>query len=119
MIIADVITSTEPLRNNFTPEEGQFLVAEDSQKLYLGDGKTVGGVPTSKKAVRLAVGLDELGLDDSMESHYVIGIPEEKQTDENKGSMFLITDASNNPIYGVSGTPPITSHVIGDIVLVY
>jgi hypothetical protein len=119
MIIADIITSTEGGRNNFVPESGQFLVAEDSEKLYLGDGSTVGGVPTTKKAVRLAVGLDELGLNETMESHYVLSIPEEKMTDDSKGSMFHITGPNNNPIYGSSTIPAASSHVVGDIVFVY
>jgi hypothetical protein len=119
MIIADIITSTEAGRNNFVPEAGQFLVAEDSEKLYLGDGITVGGMPTIKKAVRMAVGLDEMGLNETMESHYVLSIPEEKQTDDSEGSMFHITGPNNNPIYGSSRVPPASSHVVGDIVFVY
>ena len=53
MIVLDIITSTEDGRNNFIPEPGQFLVCTDSKKLYLGDGKTVGGVATTKKAERI------------------------------------------------------------------
>lgn len=119
MIILDIITSTEDGRKNFIPESGQFLVCTDSEKLYLGDGKTVGGVPTIKKAVRLAVGLDELGINETLESHYVLSIPEEKHTDDTEGSMFLITDENNNPLFGDSNVPPAENHVEGDVVFVY
>lgn len=119
MIILDIITSTESGRNNFIPEEGQFLVCTDSEKLYLGDGITVGGISTTKKAVRLGVGLDELGLKETMESHYVIAIPEEKRTDETEGSMFLVTDESQEPMFGSAKEPNADDYLVGDIVFVY
>lgn len=120
MIVLDFIVSTESGRNNFIPESGQFLVCTDSEKLYLGNGQTVGGVPTTKKAVRLSAGLDELGLKEDLESHYVITLPDEKITDEEEGSLFLITDeGSNNPLFGAPTLPNPDDHLVGDIVFVY
>ena len=120
MIVLDIIVSTESGRNNFIPESGQFLVCTDSEKLYLGNGQTVGGIATTKKARRLGVGLDELGLKEDLESHYVITMPDEKITDETVGSMFLITDEGNsNPLFGAPVEPDPADHVVGDIVFVY
>lgn len=120
MIVLDIITSTEDGRNNFIPEPGQFLVCTDSKKLYLGDGKTVGGVATTKKAERLSSGLDDLGLRETLESHYVITIPDEKATSETEGTLFLITDeTTSHPLYGAPTLPDANDHVVGDIVFVY
>ena len=119
MIILDIITSNESGRNNFIPEQGQFLVCTDSEKLYIGDGATVGGLSTTKKAVRLGVGLDELSLNETMESHYVISIPAEKAVDETEGTMFLVTDESNRPLIGSPVVPDPAIHTVGDIVFVY
>lgn len=120
MIVLDIITSTEAGRNNFIPEAGQFLVCTDTEKLYLGDGKTVGGVATTKTARRLGVGLEELGLKETLESHYVLAIPDEKHTDETEGSMFLIQDETTaHPLFGSPTIPDKADHAPGDIVFIY
>ena len=75
MVTMDIITCLSSERGNYVPDGGQAIVCTDTGDFYLGDGVAVGGVETNKSAKPLSEGLDELGLFETMESHYVIRDP--------------------------------------------
>lgn len=118
MIIMDVIEVSEAERMLHTPEAGQCIITTDESKLFLGDGETVGGVVTGRDAQRLSVQLEEMGVFETLESHYVIA--DQDDLDSTISSHWLITQADDpTPMNGMSELPGPDDGEVGDIVFVY
>lgn len=117
MVTMDIITCLSSERGNYVPDGGQAIVCTDTGDFYLGDGVTVGGEATNKHAKVLSEGLDELGLFETMESHYVIRDP--NLDVEDPRAHYLVTSKNEEPMLARTHEPDNSEGDLGDIAFIY
>lgn len=115
MLVAQILITTAGERMNHTPEAGTFLVCSDTEELFAGNGKEVGGFATVKKAKKLSDKLKAMGVFETMESHYVLT----NDIDGSGGDYFLVTSANESPIYASTEHPKPEDGAVGDIMVIY
>lgn len=115
MLVATIVLTTSGDRKNITPEEGTFLICTDTEELFAGNGKEVGGFHTHKKARAMSDKLEAMGVFETMESHYILT----DDIDGSGGNYFLVTSDNESPIYASTELPKQSDGDVGDIIAIY
>jgi len=129
MIFAHLTITTDEDRLTKTPDKGEFIIVQPSNKLFMGDGTTAGGLDTNKTATQRTTAYrqpDARRVDVLLGTQNIItfldaqlDMADRQPRSREFTELYDLGGDNPNPIYALTLNPTAKTYTPGDIAFIY